>query len=114
MSEEIKTEVSLDSPPPDTMPVKGTPVTLLESLCDIYEKLEPPLEKGLYQLPKKGLLRVMLALIKVPCEDFTKKLNAQERQLYALADRVLMAKMSLEQLVMLESANEPVKGDKNG
>lgn len=103
------------SPPPsENTAAQNEFIAMAEGLANVYESLTPAFDKQVYMLSKKGLLRVLLALVKVPVQDFTKKLDPLETNVYNLADRLLNAKMALEQMVLQEEAmNKVNEGETN-
>ena len=79
---------------------------LISSSTQIYDSLYPQLRKLAYHpaLGRRGLVRVLLALIEVPIKTYNKSLSPLESNLYMVCDRLLQAKFMLEHLVLADAA----------
>lgn len=90
--------------------LEGLPVE--DSAAKIFEILLPQFESQVEQLSKKGLARVLKALVKVPLVEFNFHLDNTEKNVYALVDRLLQCKFIIVAKV-LEQEMDNLEKEKN-
>jgi len=80
-----------------------------EAAGEIYSRLIKPFDFQIRGLSKKGLYRVLQALIKVPVIEFYFKLDKREEAVYHLANRLMEAKFIMVAKVLEEQFKEAKK-----
>ena len=80
-----------------------------EAAAEIFERLIKPFDIQINRLSKKGMWRVIQALIKVPLVDFNFKLDETEKTVYYLANRLLEAKFVMVTKVLSDEMKEAEK-----
>ena len=89
-----------------------------EAAAAVYSSLIKTFNIMVEKLSKKGAIRLLHALVKVPFEDFNKVLSKEEKNMYAITDRLMQCKFIMESAIIQEEleAQETVKEEeiKNG
>lgn len=84
-----------------------------DTAARMYGYLMPKFEDELPKLGKKGLVRVLTALVKVPLMDIHFKMDATENNVCSLASKLLQCKNVMETSVLMNYMKEEEEKEKN-
>ena len=79
----------------------------------MYSILLPQFDSQVNSLSRKGLLRVINSLVKIPLVDYTPVMSELEKNVYAVSDRLLQAKFVMISEVLTEEFTK-TEGVENG
>lgn len=82
-----------------------------EAAAGMYNILIHQFNAQLAHLSKKGAIRVLEAMVKVPFEDMQRVLSKQEKNLYAIADRLMQCKFIMQAAIVQEELDKQQAGN---
>jgi len=114
---ETPPDAPVASPSEESTPLVAEQVETYDELPEdtaarIYGELLPKFDRELGAISKKGLVRVLTALVKVPLVDVYFKMDVVENNVCSVASKLLQCKNIMESSVIMEHMQKAADDEK--